>query len=281
VNKINTKEFYKKVINKVIEDVKKLNVKVKYTCYIIKDENRKVDPASDIYVSLKHKTSDEANITCNIVKLTEDEFLREMCMLEFNEGKRAILQLPAPQNCIEAYENEVLSGGIIDVDHLTDRAYASICLGDLSKIPATPRGIVSLLYNELDSIAGKKMAVVGARSKTTGKYLVQMLINLGVTVSCYTSRSVIKQNEFHDCDAVISCVGRPRLIQRGHLGANKPILIDVGVSRVNGKIVGDFNEECRAIARYTPYIGGVGLITRGYLVRNVVDSYKEGKNGIN
>lgn len=273
-NKIDTKGLYSEVIKEVKQDIREYNLNPEYTCYIIKNKDGSVDPASEIYTSLKRKSSEEAGVICNIVKLTEDEFLSNIYDIYMkDEPIRAILQLPCSEICVKAYGHMVEDGYIIDVDYLTDVDYINICLGSFDNISATPRGIIALLSEELDTISGKKVAIVGARSKTTGKYLVQLLTHLGATVVSYTSRSIIKYREFDDCDAVVSCVGKPDLIDPSHLGANKPVLIDVGVSRVDGKVKGDFHLSCRGIARYTPYVGGIGLITRSFLLRNVVDSY--------
>ena len=273
-NRIDCKGLYNEVVKEIVQDIESYNIKPEYTCYIIKDENGEVDPASEIYTSLKHKSSEEAGVVCNIKKITEDEFLNIIYDLYMkDEPERAILQLPAPDRCVVAYSHMVEDGYIIDVDYLTNTDYTNMCLGNFNNSPATPRGIVALLSEELGSISGKKISVIGARSKTTGKYLVPMLIELGATVVAYTSRSIIKPLEFAECDAIVSCVGKPDLIDPSHLGFNKPVLIDVGVSRVEGKVKGDFHLSCRGIARYTPFINGVGLITRGFLLRNVVDSY--------
>lgn len=268
---INVREKYNEVIEGIKLDVCRMDSKPFYTCYLIGD-----DPASQRYVKLKHTTSEEANVDCAVKVMTPEEFSEEMIRIDKAGVKvRAMLQLPAPEGCVRHFNQLVEWGTIIDVDHLGDDVLTDMWNGNFSRQPGTPRGIVAILQSELHSLSGKKIAVVGSRSKTTGRFLIPMLQNLNATVSLYHSRSVIKDGEFKDYDAVVSCVGRPRMISSRHLGGVPKVLVDVGVSFIDGKVVGDFDEDTRTDNWCTPYVNGVGLLTRAMLVRNVVDSYMD------
>lgn len=276
MNKIDTVGFANKVKEEIRADVDTLAFTPEYTCYIVSDENGEFDKASERYVSLKHKTSEECNVKCVVKKMTPKDFCKEMLRitLEEEEPVRAMLQLPAPKACVECFENAVAEGHIIDVDHLGDDVLTDMWNGKFDRIPGTPRGVVALLCEELGSLSGKKIAVVGSRSKTTGRFLIPMLQHLNATVLMYHSRSEIKLGEFADCDAIVSCVGKAHMINNSHILGDKNIVcIDVGVSFKDGKVVGDFAPDIRHTKRYTPYVNGMGLLTRVFLVRNVVDNY--------
>lgn len=276
-NKIDTIGLANRIKEEIRADVDTLAFTPEYTCYIVSDENGEFDKASERYVSLKHQTSEECNVRCVVKKMTPQEFCQETMriILQEEEPVRAMLQLPAPQACIECFEHAVAEGYIIDVDHLGDDVLTDMWTGKFDRIPGTPRGVIAVLCEELGSLSGKKIAVVGSRSKTTGRFLIPMLQHLNATVLMYHSRSEIKEKEFFDVDAIVSCVGRAGMISMDEIGISgkEIVCIDVGVSFKDGKVVGDFDKGVHRWHRYTPYVNGMGLLTRVMLVRNVVDSY--------
>lgn len=155
-----------------------------------------------------------------------------------------------------------------------------------SRIPATPKGILTLINYMIPKLnlkrgkvnfSGLKVAIVGCNSKTTGIYLTEILLKLKATVSLYHSKSVIDKDEFKDYDVVISCAGVPKLLTLNEIGVSEfdRILIDVGVSvGKDGKVIGDFS-ECIRVSKnhYTPYVNGVGLLTRAALLNNIMLTY--------
>lgn len=275
-NQINTRGFYNQVISEIKADVDSLPFTPSYTCYLIGN-----DPASERYVGLKHVTSEEAGVECIIKRFdTVKEFVDEMREVIWNYDRhyrpiRAMLQLPAPDECVKLFNDRIMEGAIIDVDHLGDDVHADMWNGNFDRVPGTPRGAVALLCEELGSLSGKKIAVIGSRSKTTGRFLIPMLQHLNATVLLYHSRSQINEKEFFDIDAIISCVGKAGMIGMDEIGISgkQTVCIDVGVSFVDGRVKGDFDERVRHWHRYTPYVNGMGLLTRAFLVRNVVDSF--------
>lgn len=277
VNQIDTIGLYNEIVKEIRQEVDDLPFTPSYVCYLIGDNK-----ASEKYVSLKHKTSEEANINCIIKRLTKEQFIKEMrnIMLayEMNGYKplRAMLQLPADEECVALFNDRVIEGAIIDVDHLGDDVLIDMWLGNFDRVPGTPRGTIAVLFEELGSLSGKKIAVVGSRSKTTGRFLIPMLQHHNATVSLYHSRSILQTGEFDKYDAVVSVVGKPGFIKSHHLGPHQKVCIDVGVSFVDGKVKGDFDESIRENHRYTPYVNGCGALTRCMLVRNVLDTYITG-----
>ncbi|MGL5713836.1 MAG: hypothetical protein ACRCX2_12510 [Paraclostridium sp.] len=280
-NQIDVKGFSDLVMEEIKKDVAMLPFTPSYTCYIVADENGNFDPASEKYVGLKHKTSILAGIDCIVKKVTYDEFRHEMVQVAMREEPlRAMLQLPACENAIKMFYGRVNAGLIIDVDHLGDDVFHDMWDGKFDRIPATPRGVLALVdYLLGGNVSGKKIAVVGSRSKTTGKFLIPALQHLNATVTMFHSRSEIRENTFAFYDVIISCIGKAGFINNKMLDNNKSqILIDIGVSVVDCKVKGDFNEDCRYENQYTPYVNGVGLLTRVFLILNVVESYIRGVN---
>lgn len=278
---IDVKGFTDLIMDEIKKDVALLPFLPSYTCYIVADENGNFDPASEKYVGLKHKTSTLSGIDCVVKKLTYDEFKTEMIRLSLSdEPARAMLQLPTRKDAVEMFNSFVKKGHIIDVDHLGDDVLHDMWDGEFDRMPATPRGVCALLDHIHGSLSGKKIALVGSRSKTTGRFLIPMLQHLNATVSLYHSRSHIRTAEFLDYDIIISCVGKAGFITESHLGGiGGKTLIDVGVSVVDGKVRGDFDDSCRMLDNsFTPYTSGVGLLTRIMLIRNVVDTYFIGVN---
>ncbi|MGL5764974.1 MAG: hypothetical protein ACRCX8_04965 [Sarcina sp.] len=168
-----------------------------------------------------------------------------------------------------------------------------------SRLPATPKGILAIISEMIPKLkfkrsgnrnfTGLKVALVGCNSKTTGIYLKDILPRLKATVSLYHSKSEIQENEFIDYDIVISCVGNKGFIDKKIIGESKfdRLFIDVGVTvDENRKVVGDFHIDIRTKGNhYTPYVNGVGLLTRSALLSNIELSYrgiitKEDKNDI-
>ena len=154
-------------------------------------------------------------------------------------------------------------------------------------IPATPKGILVLtsyyfqhtekkfVRNNHCNFTGLKLAIVGCNSKTVGKYLVNVLPKMKATVSLYHSGSKLLPGEFKDYDVIISSVGKPGFITTEHIGTESPkLLIDVGITVVDGKVKGDFNLDTRTDnVDYTPYTKGVGLLTRLALFSNIIRTY--------
>lgn len=140
-------------------------------------------------------------------------------------------------------------------------------------LPATVRGIIDYLDACGFSYEGKSAVVIG-RSEIVGKPMAQALLDRNMTVSVCHSKSnfVTRDMLLKNADLVICAAGRPHLINRSQ--CPYAIVIDVGINRVNGKLVGDFKENellARLGAWSTPVPGGVGLLTRLGLMKNCLD----------
>lgn len=140
-------------------------------------------------------------------------------------------------------------------------------------LPATVRGVIDYL-DDCGFIYKGKTAVVLGRSNIVGKPMAKALLDRDMTVSVCHSKTNYKDKEYllRNADLVICATGQPQSIHREQ--CESAIVVDVGISRFNGKIVGDFVENENNIignAWSTPVPGGVGLLTRLGLMKNCLD----------
>lgn len=287
-NQINCKAIYDRVKKAIKADIEMLGITPVF--YILRGEE---NYASDIYMNLKVKTAKECGIRAYIKNISTDSNKEERKKIgayptrserdkvrAFNAGYVndgiGILQLPATKEQIEEFRWRFR-----DVDNLDEELFRFINAGDYNerKLPATARAALEILKQELGELSGKRIAVVGCRSKTVGRYMHGILLKENATVLLYHSKSKIEDGEFEKCDAVISCVGVGGLISQRHFGNKKGcVCIDIGVSRgEDGKVCGDFDKDIREHQRFTPYTNGVGLLTRIFLMASVVGAYFRGK----
>ncbi len=136
--------------------------------------------------------------------------------------------------------------------------------------PATPSGIIEMLKFYKIPVAGKHAVIVG-RSNIVGKPLAVMLLNRDATVTvCHSKTKDLKALTLQ-ADILIAAVGKPKMITKEYV---KPgaVVIDVGTSRVDGKLTGDvdFNSVKEIASAITPVPGGVGPLTVASLIRNTV-----------
>ena len=266
-NKINCKAIYDEMVDNIRTDLDfYFNTKRQFFCVL---ENK--DFASSKYVELKVKTAKECGIDIEVVNL--NRFIEIQNRISYRESC-AILQLPASQNVIDKYMD--YSYTCYDIDELRlDDTYISLVDFDepydaQKRYPATVLGVMAILDRIFNDLSGKKIAVVGCRSRTVGVFIPSILLQRNATVSMYHSKSKIQDNEFETFDVVISCVGKAGLISQKHFG-NKHgcVCIDIGVSRgEDNKVVGDFDKDIRDYQYYTPYVNGMGLLTRIFLMHN-------------
>ncbi|MFH0867701.1 MAG: bifunctional methylenetetrahydrofolate dehydrogenase/methenyltetrahydrofolate cyclohydrolase FolD [Candidatus Woesearchaeota archaeon] len=239
------------------------------------------NPASEIYVGLKEKKSKEIgfyveryNLDANI---NEDELLR--LVDELNQNRKIhgfIVQLPLPKQIDETM--------IIDsiLPHKDVDGFTPVNLGNLVNennllLPATARACMELIKSTGVDIAGKNAVVVG-RSSIVGKPTALLLLKENATVTICHSKTKNLKEHTKNADILVVAVGKAKLIRKDMV---KPgaIIIDVGINRVAGKIVGDVDfENVKEVAGYiTPVPGGVGPMTIAMLLDNTLKAMKLGK----
>ncbi len=235
------------------------------------------DPASEIYVSSKTKACAKAHIKTKDYFLgdhtTEKELLEIIHELNKDDSITSILvQMPLPSHISE--DNIVNSiNPLKDVDGLNIINQGKLLNNTDCLVPATPKGILSLLKRYFIEISGKNAVVIG-RSKLVGKPIALLLLNNNATVTICHSKTENLKDITRKADIVIVAIGKPKFLT-GDMVKRDATIIDVGINRIQGKIVGDVDfESVQEIASYiTPVPGGVGPMTIASLLENVVKCY--------
>jgi methylenetetrahydrofolate dehydrogenase (NADP+) / methenyltetrahydrofolate cyclohydrolase len=234
------------------------------------------DPGSHSYVNMKHRDCAEVGIESIRVDLPADataELVAEAVQgLNSDEACTGyIVQLPLPKHLDE---NAVLA--MIDPDKDADGLHpinlGKLVLNEPAPLPCTPRGIVELLRRHDVPLAGAEVCVVG-RGITVGRPLGLILTrrseNCTVTL-CHTGTRDLAAHT-RTADIVVAAAGVPHMIT-ADLIADGAVVLDVGVSRVDGKLTGDVAPDVLDKASWVaPNPGGVGPMTRAMLLQNVVD----------
>jgi methylenetetrahydrofolate dehydrogenase (NADP+) / methenyltetrahydrofolate cyclohydrolase len=233
------------------------------------------DPGSRWYVNGKHKDCAEVGITSIRVDLPaaagQDEVEAAVDRLNADPTCTGyIVQLPLPRHMDEnAILGRVDPGKDADGLHPTNLGW--LVLGQDAPLPCTPNGIVELLRRHDVAIAGAEVCVVG-RGVTVGRPLGLLLTrrseNATVTL-CHTGTRDLAVH-VRQADIVVAAAGVPGII-RGDMVKPGAAVLDVGVSRVDGKLAGDVAPDVSAVAGWvSPNPGGVGPMTRAMLLANVV-----------
>ncbi|MBA3338485.1 MAG: bifunctional methylenetetrahydrofolate dehydrogenase/methenyltetrahydrofolate cyclohydrolase [Geodermatophilaceae bacterium] len=233
------------------------------------------DPGSRWYVGAKHKDCAEIGIASIRYELAASATLGDVLEVvdELNADPACtgyLVQLPLPEGLDEIAVLERMDPAK-DVDGLHPVNLGRLVLGKPGPLPCTPTGIVELLRRYDVAIAGAEVVVIG-RGITVGRPLGLLLTrrseNATVTI-CHTGSRDLAA---HVCraDIVVAAAGVPGLVTAEMVRPGAAVL-DVGVSRVDGKIAGDVAVDVVEVAGHlAPNPGGVGPMTRAMLLVNVV-----------
>ena len=238
------------------------------------------DPGSRSYVGMKQRDCAEVGIESIRVALPADASTAQVteAITALNEDPACtgyIVQLPLPRHLDE---NAMLAliDPAKDADGLHPINLGKLVLNEPAPLPCTPRGIVELLRRHHVDLAGAEVCVVG-RGITVGRPLGLILTrrseNATVTL-CHTGTRDLPAHT-RRADIVVAAAGVPGLIT-ADLIADGAVVLDVGVSRVDGKLAGDVAADVWEKASWVaPNPGGVGPMTRAMLLSNVVDRAEE------
>lgn len=234
------------------------------------------DPASHSYVKMKHRDCEQIGVKSIRKDLPADISQEELHKVidELNADPECtgyIVQLPLPKHLDE---NAVLEriDPEKDADGLHPVNLGKLVLNEPAPLPCTPNGAIHLLRRFGVETAGKKVVVIG-RGVTVGRPIGLMLTrrseNATVTL-CHTGTVDLKA-ETLAADIIVAAAGVGHMLTADMVKPGAAVL-DVGVSRVDGKLLGDVHPDVWDVAGFvSPNPGGVGPLTRAFLVRNVVE----------
>lgn len=203
-------------------------------------------------------TTSEAELLNLVDKLNKD-----------NKIHGILVQLPLPGHIDELKVLNAIDPRK-DVDGFHPMNAGNLFIGQESFIPCTPHGIMELLADAGVSLQGKHAVVVG-RSNIVGKPVAMLLLQQHATVTICHSRTADLGAITRQADVLVVAVGRPNFIT-GEMIKPGAVVIDVGINRVDGKLVGDVDfESAQAVAGHlTPVPGGVGPMTITMLLKNTL-----------
>jgi methylenetetrahydrofolate dehydrogenase (NADP+)/methenyltetrahydrofolate cyclohydrolase len=231
------------------------------------------DPASTIYLRRKHEAAEQAGIASDDRKLaeetSEDELLTLVSELNADESVDGILvQLPLPAQIDEARIIRAIDP-VKDVDGFHPFNAGQLYLGRPTLVPATPLGVMALLAEHRVPLEGAEAVVVG-RSDIVGKPVAHLLLQANATVTLCHSRTRDLAQRTLEADVLVVAVGAPEIVTADMVKQGAAV-VDVGINRTEGGIVGDVDPDAAELAGFlTPVPGGVGPMTIAMLLRNTV-----------
>ena len=230
------------------------------------------DPASALYVRMKHQACERVHIgSINVtlpVDATTERVVEAVRKLNADPEISGILvQLPLPGGIDQEAVIEAVSPEK-DVDGFHPCNIGRLVSGRPRFAPCTPLGIMNLLGEYGIELAGRRAVVVG-RSIDVGRPMAALLLNADATVTVCHSRTNDLASVTREADLVVAAVGRPRFITEEMVGQGTTV-VDVGTNRVDGRLVGDVDFEAvrERAAAITPVPGGVGPMTIATLMEN-------------
>jgi methylenetetrahydrofolate dehydrogenase (NADP+) / methenyltetrahydrofolate cyclohydrolase len=232
------------------------------------------DPASEVYVRNKARKAKELGlVSAELVfdgSMRESDLLAEIDSLNSDDNIDGILvQLPLPKQIdskkvIDAIDPQK------DVDGFHPINVGLLHLGRPALVPCTPAGVIRLIASTGIDIEGKRAVVIG-RSDIVGKPVAALLLRENATVTICHSRTRDLPVVVREADIVVAAIGKPRFVT-AEMVKRGAVVIDVGINRLDGKLVGDVDfERVREVASWiTPVPGGVGPMTIAMLMKNTV-----------
>ena len=234
------------------------------------------DPASQVYVRNKGKACEELGILSETLRLpaetTQETLEAEIDRLNRDERIDGILvQLPLPRHLDEARAlARIVPEKDVDGFHIENAG--KLFTGQKGVVACTPKGILHMLKASGVPLSGKEAVVVG-RSNIVGKPVAMLLLNENCTVTVCHSRTADLAFHTRRADILVAAVGKPRFITADMVKPGAAV-VDVGINRVDGKVVGDVDFESveKAAGWISPVPGGVGKMTICMLMENTVEA---------
>ena len=233
---------------------------------------------SEIYVRNKVKKSKEVGINSDIIRypdnVSEKEVLKKI--IELNEDSKVsgiLVQLPIPKQ-INKEKIINLIHPSKDVDGFHPVNVGNLASGYHAITPCTPLGC-SLLIKKIEKNLSGKHAVIVGRSNLNGKPMAQLLLKENCTVTIVHSKTKNIKDECYKADILVVAIGVPNFVKKDWVKEGS-IVIDVGINKLENKIVGDvqFEEVKEKAKAITPVPGGVGPMTIACLLKNTLECFK-------
>ena len=234
------------------------------------------DPASQIYVRNKGIACETVGVHSKTIRLpqsaSQDEVIAAVDELNADDSIHGILvQLPLPGHLDEAAVlARILPQKDVDGFHISNAG--KLFSGQSGVVPCTPKGIIHMLKQGGVDLAGKDAVVIG-RSNIVGKPAAMLLLNENCTVTICHSRTQNLKEHCRRADILVAAIGKPRFVTADMVKPDAAV-VDVGINRVDGKVVGDVDYEAVSeVAGYiTPVPGGVGKLTISMLIENTLEA---------
>ena len=234
------------------------------------------DPASATYVKNKHNACEKVGIKTKDHKLSIDTTQKELDKIidNLNNDKEVhgiLVQLPLPKQLNEFATISRISP-IKDVDGLTPQNVGLLSMGKSILKPCTPSGIMEMFYYYKINLQGKNVVMIN-RSNLIGKPLYHLLLQNNATVITCHSKTENLHEHCKNADVIITAVGdRTKFKLTSDMIKQDAIVIDVAISRYEGKLVGDadYDDIIQKASWVTPVPGGVGPMTVAMLLKNTV-----------
>ena len=234
------------------------------------------NPASQVYVRNKGKACEALGIRGDTILLPEQTTQEELeaLIMKLNRDDSVdgiLVQLPLPKHLDETKALRLIVPEK-DVDGFHIENAGKLFTGQEGVVACTPKGILAMLKAWSVPLSGKEAVVIG-RSNIVGKPIAMLLLNENCTVTICHSRTKDLSAHTRRADILVAAVGKPRFVT-GDMVKPGAAVVDVGINRVDGKVVGDVDfASVEPVAGWiSPVPGGVGKMTICMLMENTVEA---------
>tara|TARA_B100000941_G_scaffold290545_1_gene272918 strand:- start:2318 stop:3157 length:840 start_codon:yes stop_codon:yes gene_type:complete len=234
---------------------------------------------SKIYVRNKEKKAKEVGINSEVIRFPENinqkEVISKVKELNDDENVSGILvQLPLPNHI----DKEKIINSIApnkDVDGFHPINVGNLASGYDAVVPCTPLACLLLLKSLKINLTGKHAVILG-RSNLNGKPMAQLLLKENCTVTILHSKTKDIKTECRKADILVVAAGAAKIVKDDWVKKDA-VVIDVGINKDEGKIVGDVDFESirKKVNAITPVPGGVGPMTIACLLKNTIKCFKK------
>jgi methylenetetrahydrofolate dehydrogenase (NADP+)/methenyltetrahydrofolate cyclohydrolase len=236
------------------------------------------DPASQVYVRMKNKACEEAGYKSIVNRMPAETTTEELLAVvnEYNSDDTIngiLVQLPLPK---QINEKKILYAikPEKDVDGFHPFNVGLMNIGEETLFPCTPYGCMKFFEEYGIETSGKNAVVIG-RSNIVGKPMTSLLIKANCTVTVCHSKTKDIAGICRQADIVVAAIGKPEFVTADFV-KDGAVVIDVGINRVNDKLVGDvaYEEVAKKASYITPVPGGVGPMTIAMLLANTMKAFE-------